>query len=327
MAGDTQSTVACATRYYSTVLQESGVVRIPSLLTREQVGSIRDWIGRVVASGRDIPASFDAEFEMEGQRGAAVRKLRRLFWNDEPFWRQIFTDSNLPTLASILVGAPVALTFHAAFLKPGGIGSAIVLHQDQALWRYDYPGAISIWATLSQSGTHNGCMVGCCGSHLRGLLIHRELPDHPWHPGIEWEAEGLQNPTPFESQAGDGLAWHRYFVHGSGPNRSTSVVPATDCAASRSKPLNCPVAPPSPKLLSAIAIERIEVSATADRSARYTAVSAGLPPITDDSGLDSPLGSSMSLQTAAGFTLVGAVSISALARGRWQGVLQARAFI
>jgi ectoine hydroxylase-related dioxygenase (phytanoyl-CoA dioxygenase family) len=128
--------------------------------------------------------------------------------------------AGLPELAYHLVGAPVALTFHAAFLKPSEVGTSVALHQDQALWKHDYQNAVSVWVALTPAKRGNGCLIGCPGSHERGLIPHVDIFDHPWHRGIDSLTEGLVQPVPYELDPGDALVWHRHFVHGSGRNLS-----------------------------------------------------------------------------------------------------------
>lgn len=195
----------------------NGAAAVRGLLSPEAVAQVSAWLAGIVDMGRAAPSGFEAEFEPGTDK---PRKLRRLYWNDEAFWRGVFAESGVPRLAERLVGAPVALTFHAAFLKPAEVGTQVALHQDQALWRYDYPDAVSVWIALTPAKRRNGCLVGCPGSHRRGSIAHVEIPDHPWHPGIDWRAEGLAEPVPYELDPGDALIWHRDFVHGSGPNLS-----------------------------------------------------------------------------------------------------------
>lgn len=199
-------------------ISSAGVVALRGLFGPTAVEAMGAWFSDIMAQGRDIPENFDPQFELGTD---AVRKLRRIFWNDEDFWSGILNDAGLPALASRLVGAPVALTFHASFLKPAEVGTPVALHQDQALWKHDYPNAISVWVALTPARRHNGCLIGCPGSHLRGAIAHTDIPGHPWHGGIDWRSEALTEPVPYELEAGDALIWDRYFVHGSGSNHST----------------------------------------------------------------------------------------------------------
>jgi hypothetical protein len=196
----------------------NGSATLRGLLNGEAVQQTHDWLGAVLKLGRAIPTSFDAEFEAHTD---AVRKIRRLYWNDEKFWARIFKDNFIPDLAQQLIGTPVALTFHAAFLKPPEIGTEVVLHQDQTLWKHDYPNAISVWVAITSATRQNGCLIGCPGSHKRGAIRHSRIDSYGWHPGIDWREEDLPEPLSYELEPGDALVWNRYFVHGSGPNLST----------------------------------------------------------------------------------------------------------
>jgi len=195
-------------------LPKSGWQLNRNVVPADHILQMRDWLQRAAERARNTP-SLEPEFEDAGQTQA--RKLRRLFWNDEPFWSQII-GHGLARHATALVGAGASVIFHAAFLKAPCGGSATPFHQDQAFWRYDYPGAVSMWLALDDTGRHNGCMELCSGSHLLPILPHHRRPD--WvHPGIDLHAHNL-DPEPIEMSAGDLLVWDKKLVHGSGINDS-----------------------------------------------------------------------------------------------------------
>ena len=198
-------------------LSEVGVTTLRQLLTAGAICTLRRWLQAVVDLKREIPGSFEPEFEPGSDE---VRKLRRLYWNDKAFWENFFIETALPAIIRRFVKAPISLTFHAAFLKPAKMGTEVVLHQDQALWKYNYPDAVSVWIALTPAKWDNGCLIGCPKSHTHGAVLHREIPNYPWHRGIDWRIEGLSQPIYYELEPGDALIWHRYFVHGSGPNLS-----------------------------------------------------------------------------------------------------------
>lgn len=202
------------------VIEEEGVTVMPGLLSATLVGEAKQWLAGVESLGNAIPASYQPEFE-PSEPGARVppRKLRRLLWNDRPFWQDFLRRSGLDDLARSLVRAPVMI-FHAAFLKPRRIGSHVGFHQDQALWDRPHPGAVTIWVALEDSTAENGALEGFPGSHERGEIQHVECERHPWHPVIDVDSAGLGEPRLLAVEAGGSVAWHPYFVHGSGPNRS-----------------------------------------------------------------------------------------------------------
>jgi ectoine hydroxylase-related dioxygenase (phytanoyl-CoA dioxygenase family) len=169
----------------------------------------------------DTTPSLEAEFEMNTPEGPrSVRKLRRLLWNDMPFWSEVLEQSKILELGAAFIEESPTVVFHAAFLKPRLIGSEVAFHQDQALWNYDYPDAISMWIALTDSQKHNGCLQLFPHSHLRGLIPHREDASYPLHPCLSPDVDGLTQPEKLPMHAGDVVVWHRYMVHGSDANLS-----------------------------------------------------------------------------------------------------------
>jgi hypothetical protein len=202
---------------------KSGYCLFPGLLSPGELGEALAWIEAQDRKGESVNPGLEPEFEsslaLEGQK--KLRKLRRLLWNDRPFWEALFRRTGILDLGAYFVGVKLCIVFHAAFMKPSRIGSEIALHQDQALWRHQYPGAISMWFALSPCTIKNGCLEVCAGSHRRGLIPHKTHPSYPWHPSLRYEEVGLPKPEPLEVQAGDTIVWHRcLLVHGSGPNLS-----------------------------------------------------------------------------------------------------------
>jgi len=177
-----------------------------------------NWLYAAAARAGD-DAALEAEFEPEmPERPLSVRKLRRLLWNDAPFWTGWLLESGIFELGSSFITREPAVVFHAAFFKPGTIGSKVAFHQDQALWDNDYPEAVSVWIALSDSTERNGCMQLCPGSHRRELIPHRSDTQYPWHPYLDPVRDDLPAPKRIPMAQGDVLIWHRYLVHGSDPN-------------------------------------------------------------------------------------------------------------
>lgn len=166
-----------------------------------------------------IDAGYEAEYDTDGGI-RRLRKLRRLLWNDPGLWGPLLNRSGIGELAGLLIGPDAHVVFFAAFLKPAKIGTEVALHQDQALWRYTYPGAFSTWIALTEVSRANGGLVGCPGSHARGLIEHKDRAEYPWHPSIDAVEEGLTGPVALTLRPGEAVIWDRYFAHGSGRNSS-----------------------------------------------------------------------------------------------------------
>ena len=201
-------------------LDGEGCVAAREFLAAEDVRSARDWLEGVESAGAGIAASYQPEFEEPGpDRKVTVRKLRRLFWNDRPFWKDYLRRTGIAALAQSLITAPV-LIFHAAFMKRRQVGSAVGFHQDQALWDRDHPGAVTMWFALDDARPENGAVVGYPGSQRRGLIPHGRSVNHAWHPVIDVDAAQLGPSSDLSAATGDCIVWDRWFVHGSGPNCS-----------------------------------------------------------------------------------------------------------
>lgn len=183
-----------------------------------------DWL---MAASQSAAQEYGMEpqFELSDVANAhsiIVRKLRRLFWHDQPFWKKILESSGVFALASRFIPENLALIRHAAFLKPSQVGSEVAPHQDQVLWEYDYPKAISLWISLSQATQENGCLKLSYGSHLGGKIVHQSDGLYPWHPYIKADNEAIAKLKPLTTEPGDIVIWHRYLVHGSSANLSSA---------------------------------------------------------------------------------------------------------
>jgi hypothetical protein len=167
----------------------------------------------------EVPTSYEAEYD-SGEGARRLRKLRRLLWNEPELWGPILNRAGIGDLARSVIGERAAVVFHAAFLKPARVGTEVALHQDQALWSYQYPAAFSVWVALTPVSPDNGGLFGCPASHAGGHVPHRDRPHYTWHPSLDVAEDGLDEPVQFVLQPGDGVMWDRYFAHGSAANTS-----------------------------------------------------------------------------------------------------------
>src|SRR6266496_3487860 len=125
-------------------LEENGFVIIKNILKIEACKEILEWVAELESLGTAIPQGYEAEYETETLDGRKMlRKLRRLLWNNPEFWIPIIRSSRIPQIMHNLVGNNAVLIFHAAFMKSKKIGDQIAFHQDQALWRFNYPNAVN----------------------------------------------------------------------------------------------------------------------------------------------------------------------------------------
>ena len=203
-------------------LEPDGYALFPGALPFGPRSAALAWLERAERLALEDPG-LQAQFEPAPPEGQpAVRKLRRLIWNDPRFWRDVLEGAGVLELGKRLVPGRTAIVGHTAFLKPGRVGTRVPLHQDQRLWCAQWPGAVSVWFALSPTTPENGCLEVCAGSHRAGLVEHDWDTSGPRPaPCVNPSATGLAAPRAVPMAAGDALAWHRYLVHGSGPNQSS----------------------------------------------------------------------------------------------------------
>lgn len=197
--------------------EAEGFLELGSRVRAADVAAITELFDDLDAKA-ELPESWEAQYdESTGER--RLRKLRRLLWNRPELFAPILCRAGITEIAETVIGPEAVVVFHAAFLKPARIGTAVGLHQDQALWSRDYPDALSVWIALTDVEPGNGGLAGCPTSHL-SLLPHSEDPDHPWHPTLAAIADTLPPQHNFVLKPGDAVMWDRLFAHSSGANVS-----------------------------------------------------------------------------------------------------------
>lgn len=195
-----------------------GYAVIPQLLDVAALSDVRNWLAGVTDDDGHAPASLEPEYERT-DAGVRLRKMRRLFWHDPIFWASLFQRSGVATAARDLVGPSATLILHAAFMKPAQVGSAVDPHQDQALWGFAYPRAMTVWVAIDPATPENGCLQMYDGSHRLGLLPHDVMAPGGFHAGVDAAAAGL-TPHALPMGPGDAVVWDRWMLHASSANLS-----------------------------------------------------------------------------------------------------------
>jgi ectoine hydroxylase-related dioxygenase (phytanoyl-CoA dioxygenase family) len=211
-------------------LGSDGWHRIPNLLPGWACTLVLPWLDRA-AERANHEVGLQAQFEdvtLSDGRIATdvriVRRLRRLLWNDFEFWYNLLRETQVLSAGARLLRARIpnaspGLVGHTAFIKAAVVGRAIGLHQDQYLWRNQWPGAITMWISLDRCDAHNGALHLCPGSHQYGLLPHEDVDGFP-APVIPLASCEAFPPRLVPTEPGDAVVWDRHMIHGSGPNHS-----------------------------------------------------------------------------------------------------------
>jgi hypothetical protein len=83
---------------------------------------------------------------------------------------------NATRIAHQVLSTKCVLTFDFVLLKPAGVGAGTPWHQDEAYLdpKYDHS-TLTFWMPLQDVGPDDGCMAYLPGSHLWGVVEHRNL--------------------------------------------------------------------------------------------------------------------------------------------------------
>lgn len=191
-----------------------GVIRVPALLTDEEVDDVRHALDRYI---RDVvptlPAS-DVVFEADGR---SVRNLWRIEAHDD-FFAELARRPRLTELVGALLhGDPVPIAVET-FNKPARHGSGVPPHQDNAYFCLEPPDVLTVWVAIDAATRDNGPIQYAPGT-AAALLPHKasRIPGNSMvladPPAVSPERAVTALLAP-----GDAMVHHGQTIHWSGPN-------------------------------------------------------------------------------------------------------------
>ena len=125
--------------------------------------------------------------------------------------------SLLKGVASALMEAPAHLYLPFTAVKSGGGGGKFHFHQDGNYTPYVQGQGINLWTALVPMRDENGGLRIVPASHRNGAVASENAGDNDAHRKTSTEPE---NSLLLEMEPGDCVAFSRWTIHGSGPNRT-----------------------------------------------------------------------------------------------------------
>jgi len=195
--------------------ENDGVVRIPSLLTADEVAAVRAELDRYI---RDDLASLPADARTLEKDEKTVRNLWRLEKYNPWFLKFGERADILALIAPLVHGEPVLVGVET-FNKPARIGSGVPCHQDNAYFCQTPPDMLTVWIAIDAVTAANGPVFFVKGSHKDGMK-----PTKP--SGVRGNSIGMAGPSavPLSGQfcgllsPGDATIHQCETVHYSAPN-------------------------------------------------------------------------------------------------------------
>jgi non-heme Fe2+,alpha-ketoglutarate-dependent halogenase len=120
------------------------------------------------------------------------------------------------------IGSDILVWASGLFIKEGPSPHVVHWHQDAIHFSLEPAEEVTAWVALTDSDASNGCLRVIGGSHLGGVLTHREVDSHPGTMFRGSEAGDVDERLAVDVvlQAGEMSLHHLRLVHGSLANRS-----------------------------------------------------------------------------------------------------------
>src|SRR6266700_1424609 len=126
-----------------------------------------------------------------------------------------------------VIGPNIVVHATSIFQKRPFDAAFVSWHQDGYYLNLDQPDFVSAWVALTNSNTENGCMRVVQGSHRGGSFPHADSARHEENllsSGLEIAvAVEESEATDVVLRPGEMSLHHVNIVHGSNPNRSSSI--------------------------------------------------------------------------------------------------------
>ena len=193
------------------IFMEQGVVRIPSVLTRQHTNILFS----------DFVKHIGPKPELN-----AYGVLRNNIWKQIPSFENTLRESALADVAMTLLKTTSLTCFQDNVIcKLPGTKDEVAWHQDYSYWPLDKPAGITLWVALTDADPENGCMSFLPGTHQLGERCPTNFvqgSNQPLRSDLPpLDLGDAPNPSqPFPAKAGDIIAHHPLTWHMSPPNPS-----------------------------------------------------------------------------------------------------------
>lgn len=207
-----------STSHLTATFERDGVVSLGRILDDATLADLRTRLDRLVFNHEGRRAA--GVRNVAGHREQAVMQRPNLYQVDEQF-RALALRSDVLDAVSACLGPDVRLFMDECFYKPSQTGGEVYMHQDNAYWELDSPGAVALFVALDDCTAATGCVYYLLGSHRAGAVDHQKAAQ-----ARNFQFEALADKSacvPMELAAGAACIHHCHVLHWSPPNRSTQT--------------------------------------------------------------------------------------------------------
>ncbi len=194
---------------------KNGFVLIPSLLSRDEVTTIKDDLEKYKVKQSNILKGRDINFTSNGD-------INSIHYMDNWKWtKKLQNTARIKKLAKIFLNEKPVNYGAELFAKPAKTGLKVPPHQDNYYWAIDDANALTFWISLDYSNKKNGGIYYFSGSNKLGLLEH----EPSYAPGSSQTIKYPEGMKVFKKvypslKPGDCVVHNVLVVHGSEKNKS-----------------------------------------------------------------------------------------------------------
>jgi len=199
--------------------QRDGFVRIPGLLSGEEVARFGEAVDRAV---RERTRHDPRPLEKRSRYEQSFRQCLNL-WEDHPGVRPLSFHPGVSRAAAELLGAQAVRIWHDQALYKESGGRETDPHQDQPYWSIAEPRTVTAWIPFQPVRLKNGAVGYLPGSHRSGL---REFANIFSSTGLDLDAFPETRNKSFdyvEAEKGDVVFHHGLTVHRAYPNTTAET--------------------------------------------------------------------------------------------------------
>ena len=139
----------------------------------------------------------------------------------DPFWVRLISDPRLLDIAETFIGPDIALFASHYISKPPFTGKPVFWHQDGVYWPLEPMKVVTLWLSVDESNTDNGCLRVVPGSHKMDFKMHVENLREANVLGSEIAVDvDEKDAYDIVLHPGDVDVHHPNIIHGSDANTS-----------------------------------------------------------------------------------------------------------
>jgi hypothetical protein len=203
------------TREQCEFYMEHGYLRIPQVLTPEEMNEMSDALDRLVREWALTSPGWTGPWRRAYMDEATEKKSKLTAMHDLQFYSaplmRAFTHPRLAEAMGDLLGPDVELHHSTLHIKPPESGHPFPMHQDYPFYPHENDRYVDVLIHFDDTSHANGEIRFLDGSHKMGPLEHiTQTPEGPCSPHLPTDVYRLEDTVPVSAARGCGVLQHQH---------------------------------------------------------------------------------------------------------------------